>query len=73
MMNDHIEIIHMPAKWAKKAKEIEFLNDEQITALRIKQKLVNMKRVYVRIRTQYQDATGFGVTEEDCSPSIAGK
>ena len=53
MMNDHIEIIHMPTKWAKKAKEIEFLSDEHITAARIKQKLSNMKRVYVRVRTQY--------------------
>jgi hypothetical protein len=28
MMKDYLDIIHMPAKWAKKAKEIEFPNDE---------------------------------------------
>jgi len=63
----------MPVKWSKKAKELEFLDDQHITIARIKQKLINIKRVYVKIRSQYQDRTGFGVTKEECSPSIASK
>jgi hypothetical protein len=53
VMEEHIEIIHMPAKWSKKAKELEFSDDQHITIARIKQKLINMKRVYVKIRSQY--------------------
>ena len=41
----------MPVKWSKKAKELEFLDDQHITIARIKQKLINIKRVYVKIRS----------------------
>ena len=73
VMEDQIDILHTPLPWAKKAKELEFPNDKHITIARIKQKLTNIKRTYVKVRTDYQDRTGFGVTEEDCRTDVAGK
>ena len=73
VMEDQIDILYTPLPWAKKAKELEFPNDRHIIIARIKQKLTNIKRTYVKVRIDYQDRIGFRVTEEDCRTDVIGK
>jgi hypothetical protein len=72
-MEDHLDMLHQPAKWSKLCKLEEFGQDEKMTAERIKFKSGNMKKTFSKLHSEFQNKTGFGVTEGDCEATIAGK
>ena len=71
-MEDHRDDLVQPALWSKACKQDLFRDDDQLSVERIKNKGLNMKRQYLKVRSQFQDKTGFGVTEEDCEQTIKG-
>lgn len=70
---EHRELLEYPARWTQVCKLEVFENDSNISVEKIKNKGVNMRRKYVKVRQQFQDRTGFGVTGETCDETIAGK
>ena len=72
-MEDHLGMLHQPSRWSKLCKLEEFGKSENITAERIKHKSGNMKKTFYKLHNEFQNKTGFGVTEGGCGATVSGK
>jgi hypothetical protein len=72
-MEDHRESLNKVAEWTRKCKTEAFGDNDRVAAQRIQFKHANMKKIYNKLRREYEGKTGFGITENDCDSTIAGR
>ena len=71
MGENHVLLRGRPADWIHKVKDDIFLDNDNITAKKVRDKFTNMKKAGMEAKMM-QEQSGFGLREEDCEWSISG-
>lgn len=59
--------------WIAQCKKDVFNDDANIDPTKIRNKYHNLRKAYVKARSQFQNKPGFGITEEESYGTVKGK